>query len=70
MAKAASISSNNDWQVEDDLRTLCKAKEIEKDPKRMAACQKMADKKMKEMASVTDNKMMNMDKVAGNKAGM
>ena len=44
--------ANNDWEVEDDLRTLCKAKEIQADPKRMKKCQDMAKKKMLEMGAV------------------
>lgn len=51
MPKATSIT-NDDWETEDDLRILCKAKEIQKDPKRMAKCQKLAEKKMVDMARV------------------
>lgn len=52
MAKGNTISPNNDWQVESDLRTLCEAEEIKKDNKRMKACKEMAKKKMMSMASV------------------
>ncbi len=34
-----AIGPDQGWQVEDDLRTLCRAKEIRKDPKRFKACQ-------------------------------
>lgn len=52
MGKGNCCTSNDDWQTEDDLRTLCKAKEIQNDPKRMKKCQEMATKKMKEMGAV------------------
>jgi hypothetical protein len=54
MMKGAKVMAcdNDDWQVEDDLRTLCKAKEIQADPKRMKKCQELATVKMKEMGSV------------------
>lgn len=47
-----TIAANDDWQTEDDLRTLCKAKEIQNDSKRMKKCQEMAKKKMMEMGAV------------------
>jgi len=46
--------SNDDWQVEEDLRTLCRAREIQKDHKRMAKCTAMAKKKMMDLAVVAD----------------
>lgn len=54
MAKGKAIATGMDaeWQAEDDLRTLCRAEEIEKDPKRMAAAAALAKKKMLEMASI------------------
>lgn len=49
--------SNADYQAEDDLRTLTRAIEIKKDPKRLKAAQAMAKRKLAEMASVaTDGK--------------
>jgi hypothetical protein len=47
-----AVMPNDDYQVEDDLRTLCRAAEIHKDPKRMKACQAMAKKKAAEMEKV------------------
>jgi hypothetical protein len=54
MAKAigCATSSNDDWQTEEDLRTLCRAKEIKADPKRMKKCKELAQRKMSEMGSV------------------
>lgn len=54
MAKTISLG-NSDWETEDDLRTLCRAKEIENDPKRMKKCQEMAKKKMVEMGSIASD---------------
>lgn len=44
--------AKDDWQTEEDLRTLSRAKEIEKDPKRLAKCKELAKVKMLDMASV------------------
>lgn len=44
-----------DWQTEDDLRTLMRAKEIEKDPKRLAAARALAKEKMMQAASVASD---------------
>lgn len=41
-----------DWQAEDDMRTLARAAEIRKDPKRLAAAQKLAQQKLLELAQV------------------
>lgn len=53
MAKAMKMSCcDDDWQVEEDLRTLCRAKEIEADPKRLKKCQELARKKRNEMKDI------------------
>lgn len=56
MAKSASTKSlaspPDDWQVESDLRTMMESEAIEKDPKRLAAVQALAKKKMMDMASI------------------
>lgn len=54
MAKIASAakSSEYDWETEEDLRILVRAKQIEKDPKRLARAQALAKKKMLEVAAV------------------
>ena len=60
MAKA-KVSSNTiasmrdedmKWRVESDLRTMLESEAIEKDPKRLAAVQKLAKEKMMDMAAV------------------
>lgn len=50
---AASMAAiEKDWQVQSDLETLCRAEEIEKDPKRMAAVTALAKSKMLKLAKV------------------
>lgn len=48
----AGIKEDEEWRVEDDMRTLMRAKEIEADPKRIAKVKIMAEKKLKEVAGV------------------
>ncbi|MCC3679233.1 hypothetical protein LLE81_00290 [Staphylococcus epidermidis] len=43
----------DDWQIEDDIRTLLRAKEIQRDPKRMAAVRKLAQQKVADMKNLT-----------------
>lgn len=56
MARTASIKSHAqmdaEWRVERDLETLLEAEKINKDPKRLAAAQKLARAKMLAVASV------------------
>lgn len=47
------MKSEDKWQAEDDLRTLLRAKQIQKDTKRMAAVRKMAGEKMAELKSLS-----------------
>jgi hypothetical protein len=53
--KSGLSAAEIDWQTEDDLRTLVRAREIEKDPKRMKAAQELAKKKMVEVAAVASD---------------
>lgn len=53
MAKKGSVSAaGDDWQAEDDMRTLVRAMEIKRDPKRLAAAQACAKRKLEEVAAV------------------
>lgn len=54
MAKkqSAGIGMDSDWQAEDDMRTLARALEIKRDPKRLAAAQACAKKKLEEIAAI------------------
>lgn len=47
-----SIKPDEEWQVEDDMRTLMRAKEIQADSKRMAKVKALARKKLETVASV------------------
>lgn len=49
----ASPFGANDWQVEDDLRTLQRAREIQHDPKRMKAVRTLAKAKLADMAAIS-----------------
>lgn len=51
--KAGQIKPDDKWRVEDDMRTLMHAKEIQRDPKRMAAVRKLAQEKMAELKKLT-----------------
>jgi hypothetical protein len=52
MKSTMAAEPDDQWKVEQDLRTLCESKEIMADPARMAKCKKMAQKKMAEMKSI------------------
>lgn len=47
-----SIKPDEEWKVEDDMRTLMCAKEIQADPKRMAKVKALARKKLETVATV------------------
>lgn len=48
-------ASDLDWQTEDDLRTLQRAIEVQKDPKRHAAARALAKKKLAEIKEIADD---------------
>lgn len=54
MPKSISASSDDDWRVEDDMRTLARAEEIRKDPKRLKAALAKAKEKIAELQSLQD----------------
>lgn len=49
MAKSTGIGMDKDWQAEDDMRTLARAEEIRKDPKRLKAALAKAQEKIEEL---------------------
>lgn len=56
-ANLATPMYHEDWQCEEDLRTMVRAEEIKKDPKRFAKVTAMAKQKMMDVAAVaTDDK--------------
>lgn len=50
--RTAEIKPDEEWRVEDDMRTLMNAKEIQSDPKRMAKVKTLARKKLETVATV------------------
>lgn len=53
---AAMAGMDMSYQVEDDLRTLCRAQEIQDDPKRLKAAQKLAKTKCEDMQEIAGMK--------------
>ena len=51
--KGGAMPNEDKWRAEEDLRTLIHAKEIQRDPKRMAAVRKLAQDKMAELKKLT-----------------
>lgn len=51
--KSAPVAEDMKWRAEDDLRTLARAQEIQKDRERMKACKSCARDQMKTLAKVT-----------------
>ncbi|BDE74078.1 MULTISPECIES: hypothetical protein [Delftia] len=54
MAKASttSIPSDADWRADEDMRTLARAEEIRKDPKRLKAALAKAKEKIAELQNL------------------
>lgn len=52
IASSTPKDSYDKWQAEDDLRTITRAREIEKDKKRMAHVRRAAKEKLGEMAQL------------------
>ena len=48
----ATAVAETDWRTESDLSTLMEAEKIEKDPKRLAAAQKLAKSKLLPLAAI------------------
>lgn len=44
--RSKSLAVDDEWQIESDLRTLARAREIKADPKRMKAVQELAQKQL------------------------
>lgn len=66
MANAkASAPSMDEWQVEDDLRTLSRAEEIKADPKRYKAALAMAKEKIQALADLQEDAASESKEEAG-----
>ncbi len=56
MAKGLNtVSSQDDWQTEDDLRTLARAEEIKGDKKRYKAALALAKTKIQDLQDLQDD---------------
>jgi len=65
MAKGNSctrVDYEKEYEIERDLKALCRAEAVKKDPKRMDACRKMAKEKLEENKARRDQhqKMVDM----------
>lgn len=49
---AVSVGIDEEWRVENDMRTLVDARAIRNDPKRMAKVKALAQKRLGEVASL------------------
>ncbi len=59
MAKGKNLTAASEegkWQAEDDMRTLARAEEIRRDPKRLKAAQAIAKEKIKELEALQQAK--------------
>jgi hypothetical protein len=52
MAKISMTKAEDTWRVERDLETMLECERIEKDPKRIAAAQKLAKERVMTLAKV------------------
>lgn len=50
----ATAAPETDWRTEQDLSTLLEAERISKDPKRLAAAQKLAKTKVMPLAAIAN----------------
>ncbi len=56
MVKSISMDdSEAEWKAKDDMRTLAKAEEIRKDPKRYKAAMAMAREKLSEIEALLES---------------
>lgn len=53
MAKSTNtVSLNDNWEAQNDLRTLAEAEQIRNDPKRLARAKKAAQEKLDQLKTV------------------
>lgn len=53
---AVGVYDDAKWRAEDDMRTLARAEEVKRDPKRLAAAKAMAREKLAELQAVAGSK--------------
>ena len=53
--KLKGEGSMDKWQIEEDMRTLLRAEEIKRDPKRYRAAKKLAKERLEDMEAVVED---------------
>lgn len=53
---AIGVYDDSKGRAEDDMRTLARAEEVRRDPKRLAAAKKMAREKLAELQAIAGSK--------------
>jgi hypothetical protein len=56
MKAISARKQEDDWQAESDLDCLMRAEQVESDPKRLAAAQKLAKERLLKLAAVASEK--------------
>lgn len=54
-AKTPAVRERDEWEIRDDMRTLVRAEEIRRDPKRLAAARKMAKEEVQNLTKAIDH---------------
>lgn len=54
-ASAPAVRERDEWEIREDMRTLVRAEEIRRDPKRLAAARKMAKDEMQNLNKALDH---------------
>jgi hypothetical protein len=49
------VRPRDEWEIREDMRTLVRAEEIRRDPKRLAAARKMAKDEMQNLNKALDH---------------
>lgn len=59
--KAAAPREPDSWEIDEDMRTLARAEEIKRDPKRLARAKKRAMEKLAELKEIATMTVDNDD---------
>lgn len=65
MSKATTASAareRDEWEIRDDMRSLVRAEEIRRDPKRLAAAKKMAKEELTNLQNAVQDTKTVADK--------
>lgn len=54
-ASVSAVRERDEWEIREDMRTLVRAEEIRRDPKRLAAARKMAKDEMQNLNKALDH---------------